>query len=81
MTNAPGTGAKLSSGVGELYNCAEMVTVEPVRDTAAPMLKYAAREVITPSLGIENATLLSPVVSMIPPSRVAVSFEPKPMRD
>ena len=38
VTIAPGTGEKTSLGVGELYNWAVIVTVDPTRDTAAAVL-------------------------------------------
>jgi len=38
VTVAPGTGAKLSFGVGELYSCAVIVTVLPTRAAATATL-------------------------------------------
>jgi hypothetical protein len=39
VTTAPGIGVNKLSGVGELYNCAVTVTVDPVRANAAVLLK------------------------------------------
>ena len=56
-----------------------MVTSLPTNVKAAPTLKYAATEVIVPSLGIENATLFNPVVLISPPTITAVSLAPNPI--
>lgn len=39
VTTAPGTAVNALSGVGELNNCAVMVTVEPTKAKAAVVLK------------------------------------------
>ena len=55
VTSAPGIGVKVSSGVGELYSCAVMVTVDRASVTVAATLKYAAISVMVPALGMEKA--------------------------
>jgi hypothetical protein len=39
VTMAPGTGVKISLGVVDWYNCAVIVTVEPIRVSAAEILR------------------------------------------
>ena len=55
VTEAPATGVKVSSGVVDSYSCAVIVIVEPTRASAAAVLRYAAIDVIVPSLGAEKA--------------------------
>ena len=39
VTTAPGIGLKMLFGVDDLYNCAVIVTVDPIRVSAAVVLK------------------------------------------
>ncbi|MDF2567912.1 MAG: mucin 17-like protein, partial [Oscillospiraceae bacterium] len=83
VTIAPGIGANVLSGVVELYSCAVRVTVVPTRANATVVLKYAAIEVIVPSLGTEKAKFVNkpgpPVKSIVAPNTVASVVEvPKP---
>lgn len=83
VTTAPATAEKLLFGVGELYNCAVIVMVEPINDNAKVVLKKADIDVIVPSLGIENAKFVSVpagfVRSIIPPTiLIPGAEEPNP---
>jgi hypothetical protein len=79
VTTVPGIGEKVLSGVVELYNCAVMVIVEPIRDSDTTLLKKAAMSVIVPLRGTEKAILSNckgePVRSIVAPSMVVVATE------
>mgnify|MGYP007113600141 FL=1 len=76
---------KMLFGVVEIYNSAVIVIEEPIRSSDTSLLKYAAREVIVPSLGTEKAKLITganidPVRSMVPFTMgMFVAELPKPM--
>ncbi|ACV63876.1 hypothetical protein Dtox_3125 [Desulfofarcimen acetoxidans DSM 771] len=73
VTTAPGTGLKVLLGVVELYNCAVMVIVVPVRLSNIVLLKYAVIDVMVPDRGAEKAKLINGPVT--PPVRSIVSPE------
>ena len=83
---APEIAVKVLFGTVELYNCAVIVTVEPIRANATVLLKYAAIEVMTPARGEENAKSITgpkavPVRSIVPPTKlIPVAEDPNPMR-
>ena len=70
VTAAPETGVKVLSGTVDWYNCAVMLTVDPIRVNDAVVLKYAVIEVIVPVRGTESARLSkvpeAPVKSIVP---------------
>lgn len=74
VTAVPATGEKMLSGVVELYSCAVIVRVVPVRVNGAVVLKKASIDVIIPARGTEKAKLSAvaegPVRSMVAPREV-----------
>jgi hypothetical protein len=82
VTAVPGIGVNVSSGVGDDHSSAVIVTVVPTSARPTVLLKYAAMDVMVPSLGIEKAKLLivasvmSGVVIITP-----VNELPNPIKD
>lgn len=57
VTAVPAIGENVLSSVGDEYNWAVTVTVDPTKLNATVVLKYAAIDVIVPSRGAEKAIL------------------------
>ena len=82
-TRAPGTAVKVFVPIGALNNWA-VIVAGAVRVTAAVVLKFAAKEVITPSRGTVNASLevAGSNGSVLPTIVIAAGIEvPKPMNE
>lgn len=85
VTVAPGTAVKILFGVEELNKRAVIVKVDAAKVSAAVVLKYAAKEVIVPARGTENAKFnnvpAAPVRSIVPPRTDTLdTLLPKPTK-
>ena len=85
LINVPATGEKTLFGVVDWYICAFTVTVEPIKERAAVVLKNALKEVMIPARGTWNAKLdsvpLALVISIVDPNSVSPgALLPKPTK-
>ncbi len=75
LISVPAIGENTLLGVVDWYICAVTTTVEPIRESAAVVLKKALNDVIVPARGTWNAKLervpLALVMSIVAPRAVS----------